>query len=128
MINEQKTKRDNITFSASRCVVVQIDKNVEASAIPKKEDEIRRAVGTLTTGIIIEKIRRYSTTARKFMVQVSDDNMVEKLVASWNPSIFVSSFARKTISKSQTTIGVLKGVLLDIGEVAIKTRSDCRGQ
>lgn len=129
-----KHKPNQVPFCANNYVVIELDQQQNSDQLqkdqsnngqrqgnktPKKDDEIRRAVGKTAPGVVIHHIRRYGVTANRFMVQLAKEKMVNPVIENWQKSNFEGSNARKTTGEPPNTTGIIKGVPTDIDDSCI---------
>lgn len=115
----------NIPFQPVKCIVItDISKD---TAMKLNQDDIRSTINQHYGPIMIDKINRYkfSSASPKFIVQLAHESAVEKLIDSWDDSLFGGSGIRKTVKPvPDNRVGMIRGVPLSMNMDQLKNDLD----
>lgn len=112
--NQRKKRNVGVKFNHSKCFVIKVDPSGECV---KNLDDVRRAVSKVKEGLVIDDITKSSVNKfRQFMVQMTEESMVQDVMVNWDNNLLGNSSVRKTssIKRGESTIGVIKDVPLDL--------------
>lgn len=114
------------SFEPTKCIVVSSTNNEKDEFRSLNQDQIRRAISTDYGPIIIDSIRRYkfNTANPRYIVQLGSASDVDILVEKWKTGTLGGSSIRGTIKPSESFVGMMRGVPLDIDTKSIQSSVD----
>ena len=109
-----QTKPGKIEFQVNKVAIVE---NIVDTHKTTCDDKIRREIGKHIDRVIIDRITHYPHNPRKLMVQFATEGMRDAVLKDWLPDqMFGSSKVRKPTKQKENTVGVAKGVPLDMND------------
>ena len=119
--SKQKEKFQNSKpFIPERCLVIS-DLNKE-NLTNINQDSIRRTIGQEFGPTMFDMINRYkfNSSNPKYIIQLSNPDKLEHIVANWKPHLLGGSSIRRTL-KPNPYVGMLRGVPTSISDEQLST-------
>lgn len=115
-------KTGSIQFQIEKVVIIENITNTEKA---NSDDKVRREIGKHIDKVIIDRITHYPHKKSKLMIQVATEEMKKLVVGQWkSEGIFGSSSIRLPTKQIENTVGVAKGVPLDMDDDDLKNDLD----
>ena len=111
---QKKTPRSNIVFNPKRCIVITDITKEEVHKL--NQDIIRATINAHFGPTMIDLINRYKFNSNnpKYIVQLAKEDDIDKIVDSWDETLFGGSHARRTIEPQNLPTGMIRGVPIDL--------------